>query len=279
MMIEARNYHCLVAGLPEITFGDSGLPITPLELKSILQQEFHEKDYNQLKMLLYPYDHGNLVRFLQGLNNIEEGLANFSTENFRDQQELFTAIVPDNDVLPSYMAEVMQRYLNASPKIDPVSCRRDLDHEYYKHIEDLGNRYVKEYTRFEYDLSNLLSFLKAARYDTEPVACVTGEDPFARHLKQIKGKSITKYPEFEYFNEIVSIENSSVYSLAEVEYDRLRWSVIEQITLFEDFTANTVLGYFTKLLIADRWSGMNESDGKKRLLEAVENALKGSNIY
>ena len=272
--MEERTYHCLVAGLPEIAFGDITLPISPLDLKGILRQELHDKDYSQLEMLLYPYDHENLVRFLQGLEGVEEGLANFSSGDFRDQQELFTAIVPGDDVLPAYMAEVMLHYLNAPKEIEHVRCRKDLDHAYYKHIELVGNRFVREYTQFEYDISNLLCFLKAARFDTEPVACVTGENPFARHLRQMKGKSITKYPEFEYFDEILSIEKTTVYSLAELDYDRLRWSVIEEITLFEDFTGDAVLGYFAKLLIADRWSRMNESAGKERLLEAVEHALK-----
>ena len=173
-------YYCLVAGLPELSFGDSGLPFSPLELKGVLRQELHSNDYKQLEILLYPYDHINLVRFLQGSDDIEEeGLANFSTLNYRDQQELFSAIVPGEDILPLYMREVVLRYLNTSVEIDHIRCRMELDSSYYKHIEVVGNRFVREYTRFEYDLSNLLSFLKAARNDADPVACVTGENPFA----------------------------------------------------------------------------------------------------
>ena len=50
--------------------------------------------------------------------------------------------------------------------------------------------------------------------------------------------------------------------------------MIEQITLFDDFNGDAVLGYFAKLLIADRWSGMNDLTGKRRLQEAVDHALE-----
>lgn len=273
MIFEARTYHYLVAGLPTISFDNLNHSISPIELKEILKQEFHDSDYYQLEMLLYPYDHSRIVRFLQGIENDEEGLANYSLENFKDQQELFSAIVPAENVLPDYMADIMQNYLNTPLSFDSIRCRKDLDSAYQKHIEVVGSRFLREYTQFEYDLSNLLTFLKAAKLEMDPADYVTGKSPFANYLMQTKRNSIILYPEFEYFNKIVSIEKSLSYALAELEYDKLRWQVIEHITLFEDFTADAVLGYFAKLLIADRWAVMNESSGKERLLEAVDKAL------
>ena len=213
--------------------------------------------------------------FLQGSDETgEEGLANFPRRIYRDQPELISGIDSGEDMLPSYMREVLIRYLDNSPEFDPISCRMDLDTAYAKHIEVVGHRFVKEFKRFEYDLSNLLSFLKAARFDEDSVAFVTGESPFARHLRQLKGGVISNDHEFDYFDEIISIEKSSGYSVAEVEYDKLRWSIIDQITLFEDFSSDAVLAYFSKLLIADRWAGMSHSNGKRLLMEACGSCIE-----
>ncbi len=273
-MMEKNLYHCFVAGLPELHFDGSRVWISPSEFKKKIKLELHTEDYHQMEILLYPYDHTNLVRFFQETNLLHEGLATFSASDFRNQQDLFTAILPGEDVLPPYMREVMKRYDKSAVEFDPIGCRRDLDIGYYGYVEIFGSRVVREYTRFEYNISNLLTFQMAAKRDANPVAGVTGEDSFARHLRSTTGKNIVKDPEFEYFDEILSIAESSNLSSAEIRYDQIRWQVIEDITLFEDFTVDFIMGYLIKLLIASRWAGMSEVEGRKRLLEVADMTLK-----
>jgi hypothetical protein len=272
-MTQQRLYHCFVAGLPELRFDGSAVWISPTGFVEQLKRELHPDDFSMAGMLLLRYDHDNMIRFIRGKELTHQGVALFTENDFTQQKEIFDAIVPQEDILPPYMAETLRRCIAEENAPDTLECRRMLDSGYYNYIMLHGSRFAREYSTFEYNLSNMLSYIMASRQDSDPLSSIAGVNPFADHLRETGGRNLVKDPEFEYFDEILSVAETYSLADAEMRYDRLRWQVVEKITLFEDFSADAVLGYMMKLLIASRWDTLSEERGKEYLLETVDNAL------
>jgi hypothetical protein len=269
-----QEYHCFVSGLPEISLDGSALWTTPSKFVEALGLELHPDDFGMARLLLLRYDHENLVRFLLGKDLIHIGVAHFGADDFTRQTEIFESITPEEDILPPYMSDVLRLYRGEEEPINHVECRRKLDDGYFFWVMEKGSRFIREYIDFEYNLSNMLTYIVNSNAGSgQPDEGIAGNGQFARHLHETAGKNLVKDHEFEYFDDILTIADSFMLAGAEMKYDLLRWDVIEKLTLFEDFTADAVLAYLQKLLIASRWERLTEQAGREKLIETIDNAI------
>ncbi|MCX7819889.1 MAG: DUF2764 domain-containing protein [Kiritimatiellae bacterium] len=62
----------------------------------------------------------------------------------------------------------------------------------------------------------------------------------------------------------------------ELELDRCRWHLAEDLARFRPFDLEGVLAYALKLRILERWSRMDADAGRRRLSEWVERAVRGT---
>jgi hypothetical protein len=272
--MEQRHYYCFVAGLPEIRFDGSPLWITPANFVVEMRRELHPEDMRMADVMLHWYDNENLVRFLQGKDLVNVDIAHFNTDDFIRQHEIFQAIVPEKDILPPYMAEVQHFYSRSQDTLDPLECRRLLDDGYYHWVNEQGSRFVSQYTTFEYNLSNMLTYIINSKSGSNrPDEGIAGDSDFTVHLHETAGKNLVKDPDFDYFDEILSIKEAFTMAEAEIRYDRLRWDVIERLTLFDYFTTDAILAYLKKLIIASRWESMSDKAGREKLLETINQSL------
>lgn len=272
--MEHRQYHCFVAGLPEISFDGSVLWTTPAKFIEEMRRELHPDDFRMAGLMLLRYDNVNLVRFLQGKDLLNRGVALFNPDDFNRQKEIFEAIVPEEDILPPYMSDVLLLYSESEEPVNHVVCQRKLDDGYYHWVKEQGSSFLKDYTEFEYNLSNMLTYIINSNAGLKhPDEGIAGDNSFTHHLHETAGKNLVKDPGFEYFDDIFTIAGSHTMAGAEMKYDRLRWNVIEKLTVFEYFTADAVLAYLQKLLIASRWDGMTDLAGREKLVKTVNDAL------
>ena len=57
----ARNYYCLVAGLPDLLMEDRKMALSSLNLREMLQEDLHPQDYRLLSLFFFKYDHNNII--------------------------------------------------------------------------------------------------------------------------------------------------------------------------------------------------------------------------
>ncbi len=134
--------------------------------------------------------------------------------------------------------------------------------------------FVRKYTEFEYNLSNMLTYLINSQSGlNHPDEGLAGDSLFTSHLHETSGKVLVKDPEYEYFDEILTIRDTFTMAEAELRYDRLRWDMTEKLTLFGFFTVDAILAYLQKLIIASRWDIMTVQAGREKLSETINNAL------
>ena len=56
-----RDYHYLVAGLPDIFYDDLKINISLADFKNLLKEELHTSDYDLIKQVFWHYDNQNII--------------------------------------------------------------------------------------------------------------------------------------------------------------------------------------------------------------------------
>jgi hypothetical protein len=59
----------------------------------------------------------------------------------------------------------------------------------------------------------------------------------------------------------------------EMELDRARWSLVDELALNEPFGFPAVLAFAVKVRIAERWAQMDEEAGKEKVEQFIKAAL------
>jgi hypothetical protein len=63
----------------------------------------------------------------------------------------------------------------------------------------------------------------------------------------------------------------------EMDLDRIRWSLMDELTVNEPFGFPAVLAFAVKVRIAERWANMDEEAGKEKVEQLIEAALEPNN--
>ncbi len=264
-----RRYHYLIAGLPDLSFEEQKPPITVVEFCKQLFTHLHPEDYEQISLVLLNYDNKNLIHFLKD-NETEYTIAgNYKAVRFRDQVDRLNSILPEKDILPGYMVNLIKQHYDVESAINPDNYEMILAEGYYHHIMNIGSPFLKMMTEFDYNINNLLTAFQTGKYNLFLKGFIVGENSLAMHLKRIGGRNLVSDSEFDFFNEILGYAGIQSYAEAERKYDILRWKMIDEATFFENFSIDWLLGYLHKLLIIRRWSNLNHDSGIQRLREMI----------
>ncbi|MCK4989412.1 MAG: DUF2764 family protein [Bacteroidales bacterium] len=264
-----RRYHYLVAGLPDLSFEEQKKTIPISDFCERLGDHLHPADYEQIKLILLIYDNKNLISFLKHAETEYQFAGNYNAEIFMDQVEKLASILPEIDVLPGYMVELIKRHYDNESYTSSGNYEKILAEGYYHHVMKTGTPFLKRVTEFDYNMKNLLATLQTGKHNLFQKEVIVGENSLADYLKGLGGKNIVPDSEFEFFNEIQAYAGSHSFTEAERKYDMLRWKMIEESLFFEYFSHDWLLGYLLKLLIIRRWSSLNHDSGEQNLRKLI----------
>ena len=265
-----RKYHYLIAGLPDLHFGEFK-EWTPLPaFYRSLRRDLHPDDCRMVKLMLLKEDNDHLLSFLQTGEVHHARHGNFNADDFKEQISLFSSILPAKDILPPYMVNILRKHEYREEEPDFVQYSHELAEGYYHHVMEHGSRFLKTFTIFNYNLDNLLAFMKAREFGMDPKRFITGDSGLTKHLEHASDKILTADPEFDWFEEISAIACISPFSEAELKADNLRWRIIDDLTFFEDFSLDWILGYIQKMQIINRWSQLDIATGEKKLRKLAD---------
>lgn len=270
------RYHCLIAGLPDLDLASRKAWVSSHDFRLQLEQELHPDDFHMVKLLFLKLDNDHLVDFILHGSFQRMGASNFSLEDFQWQEEQFDAILPEEDLLPAYMVEVLRQYHMAESHPDRVELEQEVAERYFGHIMEHGNDFLRDVTRFEYNMSNLLAYIEAGNHAMDPWKSIAGDTTFVRHLREDSSVTMAASAGFEMFNEITCYAELPFQSEKEMRYDEVRWRKIEEMSFFDEFTVNSVLAYLLKVLILERWTRLEKGAGEEKLRGMVEMARNSS---
>lgn len=265
------RYHYLIAGLPDLHLEQEKIWISVADFKKQLEFELYPEDFEQVKLVFLRKDHENLLDFLKSGTVDEENGANYSPEDFKAQTDLFSAIIPQPDILPSYMAELLSDYWG-DREFESLECSQRLAGHYYQHVMQYGCPFLREYTRLEYDIANLLTYIETRNHALDPGDFLTGNSELISHLREHLTKSMTQPADFDLFNEIICFAELPSIEEKEMKYDQMRWRLIDELLFFESFTIDRVIGYLFQLMMIDRWSRLDHDQGEAQLRKIIKGA-------
>lgn len=137
-----------------------------------------------------------------------------------------------------------------------------LDAPFYEEALHGGNRFLREYFRFDLNLRNA-----KVRYLNRQLARDAEQD-----VLEIDGG------EFEEASKVDAVLQGTDLIAREKGLDDLTWAKVDALSTFHYFDLTAVLAYVTKLHIADRWLALDEARGRelfRKLVDEVRGTFKG----
>lgn len=263
-----HRYHYLISGLPDLSFDEQKEVFEISDFKQMLKDSLHEEDFEQVKLVFLKDDNENLVNFLE-TGEIQPDLrGNFAAADFKEMKEDSSFITAGENNFPPYMAEIMKKG-EAEENINRVEYRHLLADKYFDHIMENGGKFLKDFTRLDYSIENLRAFIESGKYEMDQERFITGNNSMASHLRQSVSRTLTKDPEFDLFDEVVSISGISSIAEKEMKFDQLKWDLIDEMIFFEYFNINWILGYLHKLFILRRWAALDTRTGEEKLRKII----------
>ena len=149
----------------------------------------------------------------------------------------------------------------------------NLNAEFYTKALVHSDKFIREYFRFDLNIRNAkVKYLnKALGRPADKDVLSFGEDTDQRVLDAFE-------TEFEEAAELETILNSGDILSRERGIDDLMWEKISNLTTFNSFDIDAVLGFITKLNIVARWYRLDEQTGRemfKKLVDEVRGTFKG----
>lgn len=141
-----------------------------------------------------------------------------------------------------------------------------LDEDFYKTALAHGNRFIREYFRFDLNMRNAkVRHLNSAlgRAADKDVINMSGEE------------SGEEFPEAQAVDTVLSLNDILA---RERGLDDLMWKKIETLTTFNYFDLDAILGFIAKLGIVSRWYRLDEQTGRemfRKLVDEVRGTFKG----
>ena len=154
------------------------------------------------------------------------------------------------------------------------------DAEFYRSALSHRNRFIREYFRFDLNLRNAkVRFLNSALGRNADMDVLTGAAAEDDSRADLDGKLFDSGT-FEEEGRPAQLFALTDLLARERELDSLRWDKIDEITVFDDFDIERILGFIEKLRIVDRWIVLDETEGRerfKKLISEVRGTFGGVN--
>ena len=149
----------------------------------------------------------------------------------------------------------------------------NLNAEFYAKALTHKDRFISEYFRFDLNVRNA-----KVKYLNKALGRPSDKDvlSFPEEAPQAVLDAVAE--EFEEVSDLETILNAGDILSRERGIDDLMWEKIDNLTTFNYFDIDTILGFITKLNIVARWYKLDEETGRemfKRLVDEVRGTFKG----
>jgi hypothetical protein len=268
-----RNYYCLVAGFPDLIPDDKKLHFSSVELRNYLQEEVHPSDFELVKLFYLPWDHENLINLLFESEFEWDERGNYAREDleqFIDKKQ-FELIDPSE--FPSYFIDFIEFYHDDEEEFPKLAAVKFLTEGWYKTLAESGNDFVVEFGEFKQNMANIMLALNGRKHDIPFEEAIIGDDEVTLALKRSRARDFGLANEINDIETIVQIFEIDNILDRELKLDNLTWQFIDDITFFNYFSIEKVLGFVQKLFIVERWFELDKEKGQQifnQLLEELQ---------
>ncbi len=270
-----KEYHCLVAGLPELLFDASKLSFAVPEFKSYLKEELSREDYQIIESHFWRYDNQNLLILLQKKDEELNRAGNLVREDF---ETIFSLIRDDalftfEKRIPGYIEKFINAFREESPLDSNKSWENQITELYYRYVTGLENEFAREWYTFEMELRNILTASHCKKFQLNIEPELIGSSELTERLVKSSARDFGIGNEFPKIEQILRVIDETDLLEKEKRTDLINWEFLDERTFFHYFTVEKIFAYLLKLEMTARWIQLDKKTGEElfnRLLKELE---------
>ncbi len=275
-MRQKREYHYLVAGLPDIVIGQGKVNLKVATFKADMQEFLHPDDFRLVEMLFLRFDNLNLLNLLQKKDEPWDAMGNFSPE------KMAHGLDEQGGGLPNYLPKFAVAYREGSPIVSSMTWENQLAKLYYEYVLSKTEGFLHEWFTFDRDLKNLLTAISARRHGLPFSGQLVGQNEVTAAINKSNARDFGLANEYPYLEKLLKIEEQPNILERERTIAQLKWDYVEDLNTFNYFTIDKILGFLLKLISYERWAMLEPAEGMvifKQKIASMELSLEFSKEF
>lgn len=271
------DYHCIVAGLPDISLDDAKLSFRLSDFKTEIYPLLTTEDQKLIDLFYLGWDNKNLLALLKDKNAVLTKTGCYTAERLREI--IASALDGDKRIpgVPDYLYDFLTIY--AESNVEEKRLTEDvLSAYYFSYAMQSKNLFLARWFEFNLNVNNILVALTARQYKLSVSDYVVGDTEVCQALTTSNARDFGLSATVDYFETVQHI--SDVDDLVEREHklDRLKWTWLEEAAVFNYFSVEQLYLFLQKLEIAERWTMLDNEKGVEVFEEIVKTLKKDIRI-
>lgn len=272
------EYHCLVAGLPDIVFDGSKINFSIERFKEEIYAGLTKADAARIDLFFYAWDNENIIAILRHGNEAE--LARTGRYSREELVELILA-AKSGDArtadYPAYMYDFLEYYF-ANEAREDVMFENVLASHYYNYAVGYGNKFLSDWFAFNRNLNNLQVAFIARKCKLNIADCVVGDDEVTETIRTSSARDFGLSSVIDYLENVQRLCEMDKLQERERQFDELRWNWLDDNSAFLYFSVERLFVFLQKLDIVMRWAKLDADAGMARYNELIAGLKSGLTI-
>ena len=253
-----QQYFYLISGLPDLAITDTHLPFATKAFLDELKNKIDQKDFELVCWLYYSKDNINLINILFNENPSNQ------QEGYYLLQELKRG-VEGNTVLPYYISDFNASFTENKNLFTKAGWEAKLTENYFREAMKSGNEFLNRWMEFELNLKNLLLIMSNKKEQIPFSEFIIEANEMAALFKQNPSADFSTESSLGFLTQVIKIIETDNIIEREKKIDLLRWKQLEEMTFFNYFTVEAILGFIIKLMILERWAILKQEQEQEKI--------------
>lgn len=156
----------------------------------------------------------------------------------------------------------------------------NLTSHFYREVFKTRNRFLKEFFRYDLDMRNIQVAYISRQGGIDSSMHLIGRNDLVNAIMSSRAADFGASEYFEDAGKLISVLSNQNILEREQALDLMRWNRALQITIFNYFDIDWILGFVTRLEIARRWDALDRKIGAelfKKLVDEVRETYRKDN--
>lgn len=279
------NYYYLITGLQDISLEDDRLPYSVDSFREEICPSISDGDRQLVNLALEQYDRRNLMYLLSKSKAGEELVLEEGTQEGALTGEQLAGLIeavragePSDKDVPEYMCRFVSEYLHDEWQAFTTFPEDRLSSLFYEYVKSVRNGFVRDWFRFNLDLSNIQTALTARKHSLPVQNLIVGDGEVAEALRTSGAKDWGLSQTVGFFDRLVRIQDEADLTLREREIDMIKWNWMEENTFFHYFTVEKLFAFLVRLDIAGRWLKLDKEKGQEMFRSLIASLKSGVEV-
>ena len=272
----SKQYHYLVAGLPDLFIDDSKLSISTVEYRDMLTESMSGKDMQLIRLFFYEYDNQNVLKNIKNADSAFDKRGNLSETELETAFDMAKEGVTEGaGLIPTYIVQFISAYKSETPIFEGKSWELQLSELYYEFVTSASNDFVSDWFKFQRDMQNLITAVQCRKYNVPVENQLIGKSELTEKLSRSNARDFGIDSDFIMLEPILKATEEEDLLEFEKKIDRIKWDYLDDRVFFHYFTVEKLFAFLIKLSIVERWLELDKETGRKLFNELLSNLEAG----